>query len=455
MIITVSSAQCSRCLNLWNGTGNASEPGGWALLDFDDHAWPQPTEAYKVDAWTVAAQPMWSESLPRSRTDVCLFRAHFALPPGVVSASIVLSCDDNLMALWLNDHHLTTIVAGSSTPSDPQEINPAILNAGGDNVMAIEVANNSAPGPSNYAYVSYLLTIEATGTWPTEPSEGSTSGLLAGERLRDAVRVRHRSGVLCWESDGSWFRIFSGDVCVVEWPLAALAEPPATWVGRHPTTHRPVYFPNPLGSYALRSDIPADTGPTPLPAEHVIQTTPLRLPDVVPDPVVDNCPLIRCGAALQLATKLKGNYDLIRHLLLFMLFAPLFAGALDAALVGLLAWLARSEAAAWIADVIRTILQVVKSGSSFVSADIEDIGDAGRDELAHLAYGVLGCSENTFKLTQEMLNNWAALIELDTAHFTEWQRHLLVYCVQLTPFGTWDQTAASGALNPSSLCSTW
>jgi hypothetical protein len=262
--------------------------------------------------------------------------------------------------------------------------------------------------------------------------------------------------VVVWEGDGHTFRIKSDDETVLETPFPTIADNPVVVLARDPATGLPMWA-------ALTRIIPADTG-TPLPEDTVVETTPVVPTTTVPDPVVDNCPQIRCGAAHQLAVKLAEQFELIRGLLQWMASAPflLVVGPViggDAVTVSLLkllvGWLIRTGADSVTTAVITFVLNKIASGAITAALTYESLGDAGVEQLALLAYVHLECTDNTFKLTPAMVGNWGAAILLDDVDFTEWQRHLLGFCIQFTPFQTYDQTAASGAQNPSDACSDW
>lgn len=268
--------------------------------------------------------------------------------------------------------------------------------------------------------------------------------------------------VVVWEGDGHTFRIKSDDVPVVETPFPTLTDPAEEVLGRDPDTGLPMWSAALAPSTIITIVLP-DTGPLPLPDDTTVSTTPTVPPTVVPEPVVDNCGPIRCGAAHQLATKLADQYGLIRGLLQWMLSAPflLMVGppgfgefVVEYLLSKLALWLIKTAAPLWVQAVITAVGVAVKLGT-FAPLSSEALDGAGQEQLAGLAYNNLTCTDNTFKLTPEMIGNWGASILLDDVDFTEWQRHLLGYCIQFTPFGTYDQTAASGAQNPSDLCSDW
>jgi hypothetical protein len=266
-----------------------------------------------------------------------------------------------------------------------------------------------------------------------------------------------------WDHDGTTFRVFSDDVEVLETPFPTAGDPAEQVLGKDPATGRPKWN-GALAPATITDIVPPDTGPLPLPDATTIATTPTVPTTPVPDPVVDMCPQIRCGAAHQLAQKLYQQYGLIRTLLLWMVSAPFVVIGSVEGLVGtltvrlltaLLNWLVKTEAEQWMVLVITAVLAAVRVDTFGTPLTFEALDGAGKEQLALLAYVNLECADNTFKLSPAMVANWGAAILLDDVNFTEWQRHLLGYCIQFTPFGTYDQTAASGAQYPSDTCSGW
>jgi hypothetical protein len=266
-----------------------------------------------------------------------------------------------------------------------------------------------------------------------------------------------------WDHDGTTYRVFSDDGEVLETPFPTAGGPAEQVLGKDPATGLPMWS-GALAPATITDIVPPDTGPLPLPDATTIATTPTVPTTPVPDPVVDNCPQILCGAAHQLAFKLADQYEMIRQLLLWMLSAPFLVIGNFEGLVGtvtikaataLLKWLIKTEAEKWQIYVITAVLAALRVDQFGTPLTFEALNDAGKEQLALLAYVNLDCSDNTFKLTPAMVGNWGAAILLDDVNFTEWQRHLLGYCIQATPFWTYDQTAASGAQNPSDACSSW
>jgi hypothetical protein len=296
--------------------------------------------------------------------------------------------------------------------------------------------------------------------------EEITAACLAARR--DVIRLTHAAPPkVCWETDGAFFRVYSDDALVFETPIEVVGALPAQLLGKDPPTGLPRWTgASDVVTPLIRTVLPNDTDNAPLPDDTVVTTVPTVVPTPVPAPVVDNCPQLRCGAAHLLGKKLREQYDLIRGILLGMLAAPILlrrpnvkypgSGPLGNVLLKELLFLLNEMGAPeWAKRACFEILKLVLEGLSFIDGSWEAIGDTGEQTLTRHAYEALTCSENVFKLTQEMVNNWAALINADTYNFTEWQRHLLVYCIQFTPFYTYSVTAENGARSPLDNCDGW
>jgi hypothetical protein len=186
----------------------------------------------------------------------------------------------------------------------------------------------------------------------------------------------------------------------------------------------------------------------------------------------DVCPLIKCSAAHQLAIKLKDEYDGVRFLLLYMVSLPFIklvvkgAGSAQPVIEQLLArlgqWAAANNVAPWLISVIANITWAVKSDiipsevtDAINAALIPELDSASFDRIWELAYLQVTCSANKVTVTQEIINNWGASILLDEANLDVTMRHLMVECINTTPFYVWDQSAQSGAQHYMSECAEW
>lgn len=133
-------------------------PEGWQTVDFDDSAWVAASVS-SFDLGIVGATTICGPGgATATNNDVHLTRQTFSLAVGDVERARITACIDNSGEIYLNGALLGEI--GPLIPPTTQtviEVSPALLIAGGDNVIAARMQN--LPGPASPVGVEYMLEI--------------------------------------------------------------------------------------------------------------------------------------------------------------------------------------------------------------------------------------------------------------------------------------------------------
>ena len=111
------------------------------MPDFDDSSWANATEQGDSSLITIAsAKEIWGSSV-QAGTEIVLVRRTAAIPAGKISTcAFQWTGNDALDGIWVNGV-FQGIKHSSSDDVDSGSIDPAILKAGEDNVLAFIVRN--------------------------------------------------------------------------------------------------------------------------------------------------------------------------------------------------------------------------------------------------------------------------------------------------------------------------
>jgi hypothetical protein len=137
-----------------SGVGNA--PAGWYGLAFNDAGWS--ASVARTATWSVeGGQAVWASQSDAANEQV-LVRRRFALPAGTVSgATLIIRADSQIKAVYINGTPITvpsnaqggdsvvTLTVDSTALRD-------VLITGGDNVLALQVANGPGGGEAGVAF---------------------------------------------------------------------------------------------------------------------------------------------------------------------------------------------------------------------------------------------------------------------------------------------------------------
>ena len=181
-----------RALGLWNGTSNDAPPAEWYAVDFDDAAWGEAVE--NVDeGYSTFALKAWYENPSTGGTTQCLLRHTFTLPEmEISSARIRFEVNNAMNASYVNEEAIWTTAGtvSGSTASGWITVDPAILNPGETNVIAVH-GRDRAP---SWAFVAWQL--EVTGELTASGSGGVTRGRRVPEFTVNFYRRDFTGGLI-------------------------------------------------------------------------------------------------------------------------------------------------------------------------------------------------------------------------------------------------------------------
>ncbi|HET9304878.1 MAG TPA: hypothetical protein VFO46_02515 [Candidatus Sulfotelmatobacter sp.] len=183
MSVLVSAAGAGKVLWVDNG---GTIPSGWQAPSFNDSSWSAPVLQTAATFGPAVTGSDWITDTASGRNPLShdLFRFHLNLASGFITAQIVISTDNFIENLYVNGTLVYQNTTGFPVPGPSFAVYPAVtVNipisnfAVGDNVIAIEVLNDTAPMATNPISLSFALTVVVTtGGWfiVNEPSLGLT-----------------------------------------------------------------------------------------------------------------------------------------------------------------------------------------------------------------------------------------------------------------------------------------